>query len=545
MIEKIDSLLYIEDDNNTLNELLPLFKRYAKNVYFARNGEEGMTLYEVKKPNIVITDIKMPKLDGVSMVRKIKKMDTKVKVIFLTAFAEPELFQEAIELGADGYLLKPLDFDNLDNTLNKTINQFFLEDKLSKKEEEEKKLKEELELILSTADGITIIDLETNFLYANKSFLDMLGYSLDELKTHNSIELGVKEDKEKALFVLSELIKNKTYKNYRKRYYKKDGSIVHCLISAKLMPDKKRILLSVKNITNEIHQEKLLNEYLNMIDDYVITSTTDLDGVITSVSKAFCNICGYTKDELVGKKHSLIKNKENDVLIYKDLWETIISDEIWQGELRNKNKDGSFYWASIKISPIYDYFGKKRGYQSLIEDITSKKHLEEISIKDGLTNVYNRRFFNEMFPKIINGAKRKNEILNFLMIDIDFFKKYNDSYGHTKGDEVLIKITSEISKLLKRSDDYLFRLGGEEFAVVFKEKSCEESIEFSKKINKHIESLKIEHKENIPLKYVSISSGLACLNANEIISSKEFYNLADKLLYEAKANGRNQVVINS
>ena len=227
--------------------------------------------------------------------------------------------------------------------------------------------------------------------------------------------------------------------------------------------------------------------------------------------------------------------------LYKELWSTITGDRVWTGELKNKKKDGGYYWVNATISPIYNEEGEKIGYTAIRQDITDKKMVEQISITDGLTNIFNRRHFNEVIPDIINSAKREDETLCFLIMDIDYFKQYNDTYGHQMGDEVLIKVAGVLKKSLKRAGDFCFRLGGEEFGIVFKGKNMDESISFSETIRKNIEELKIEHSKNGASKYVTISAGMVCKKASGINSADEIYKDADLLLYKAKESGRNRV----
>lgn len=167
--------------------------------------------------------------------------------------------------------------------------------------------------------------------------------------------------------------------------------------------------------------------------------------------------------------------------------------------------------------------------------------LKQISITDGLTNIYNRRYFNELFPKIINSAKRKNELLSFVIIDIDYFKKCNDTYGHQKGDTVLKSVATCIKDSLHRADDYCFRLGGEEFGVIFKADNKEKAIQFANTIRQNIENLQIEHTSNSASKYITASIGLVCKNASKIKDDDSIYKEADELLYKAKEKGRNRV----
>ena len=289
---------------------------------------------------------------------------------------------------------------------------------------------------------------------------------------------------------------------------------------------------------------KEIKKHLTIVDKNVITSSADLEGVITNVSEAFCKVSGYSKDELIGNNHSIIRHEDMPNELYVDLWKTISKNKSWYGEIKNKRKDDSFYWVDSTISPIFDENNIKIGYTAVRQNITDKKRVELISITDGLTNIYNRRHFNELFPKVINSAKRENELVSFLIMDIDHFKQYNDTYGHQMGDDVLIKVSNSIKNSLKRSDDYCFRLGGEEFGVIFKIESKDKAIEFSNTIRENIENLKIEHTGNSASNYVTASFGLICKNAKEIENDNIAYKDADDLLYNAKESGRNKVVSN-
>lgn len=169
--------------------------------------------------------------------------------------------------------------------------------------------------------------------------------------------------------------------------------------------------------------------------------------------------------------------------------------------------------------------------------------IEKISITDGLTNVYNRRHFNDIFPKIINSAKRNDELICFLLIDIDHFKQYNDNYGHQMGDEVLIRFADCLKSSLKRVDDMCFRLGGEEFGIIYKSEDKQKAFEFANILKNSIENLKIVHEYNGASNYVTASLGLICKYARDIKNIDEIYKQADDLLYEAKKSGRNIVSV--
>ena len=171
-----------------------------------------------------------------------------------------------------------------------------------------------------------------------------------------------------------------------------------------------------------------------------------------------------------------------------------------------------------------------------------EKELQNLSITDELTQLYNRRFFNSKIEEEINRAKRENKHLCLMVLDIDFFKQYNDTYGHQKGDFVLQEISKVLKNRTNRASDFAFRIGGEEFAILVNLEKNKIS-EFAEAIKNDIENLKIEHSGNKVSKYVTTSIGVNFKQADELKNIDELFKVADDNLYEAKRSGRNCVVI--
>lgn len=170
--------------------------------------------------------------------------------------------------------------------------------------------------------------------------------------------------------------------------------------------------------------------------------------------------------------------------------------------------------------------------------------LQNLSIMDGLTNAYNRRYYNDTILRIIDSAKRNNKYIHYAMLDIDYFKQYNDNYGHQKGDAALVMIVDCLKKNTSRADDYVYRLGGEEFLVIFESETKEKAFAFANELVKNIEALKIIHGYSDTSQYMTISIGLVSRPACDVQDVDEIYKEADDLLYKAKDFGKNQVVCN-
>jgi len=278
---------------------------------------------------------------------------------------------------------------------------------------------------------------------------------------------------------------------------------------------------------------KKLNEYLNIVNQYVSISSTDLEGNITSVSEAFCEISGYTKEELIGQSHNIIRHPDTDCLFYENLWETIIANKKWEGELLNKKKNGDDYWIFAYIEALYSDDGEKIGYTSIRQDITDRKRVEKLSITDKLTQVYNRVKLEEIFTIEIAKFRRYNTSFSMILMDIDHFKEVNDTHGHNVGDMVL-KEMSNVLKSSVRIEDIVGRWGGEEFIILTSNYSEEGVMTLAEKIRKNVES-----HDFAVVGAKTVSLGVSMLNHSD--TQETLIERADKSLYYAKKNGRNQV----
>lgn len=171
--------------------------------------------------------------------------------------------------------------------------------------------------------------------------------------------------------------------------------------------------------------------------------------------------------------------------------------------------------------------------------------LEQYSLHDGLTNIKNRRFFDDAFDVMYREVRRDKTNLTLMMIDIDFFKQYNDHYGHGKGDEALIKVANAIHKSLLRPTDFVARYGGEEFVILLKAINIEGVNTVCNNILKAIRDLNIVHEKSETSATLSISIGATWYDAKLDISKEKILKQADEALYEVKNSGRNNFLVKS
>jgi len=332
----------------------------------------------------------------------------------------------------------------------------YIQKKSNRKVEEQRK---ELETIFQTTkDGIAILDLQTNFLFFNDSYLEMTGYTKEELLGKSCIGLGIMEDHDKSAETLKEVLTKGYIENFEKTCVVKDGKRLQVNMSIALMPDKKRLLISTKDVTEIKKKERLLNEYVKMIDDHVIISSTDLEGNITYVSNALSSMTGYPKEKLLGQNHRIIKHGDMPKHTYEDMWNTIIADKTWYGEIKNKKKDGNYFWSKMIVSPTFDEFGVKTGYTAIRQDITDKKIVEEktkeqnilLSLFDHGDSVLFRWRNDEQWS--INYVS--SNVANLLGYTQEEFLSGKIAYAQCIYEEDLERVIDEVNKGKESSENF-------------------------------------------------------------------------------------------
>jgi diguanylate cyclase (GGDEF)-like protein len=203
-------------------------------------------------------------------------------------------------------------------------------------------------------------------------------------------------------------------------------------------------------------------------------------------------------------------------------------------------KDENECWESGGVDFIAKPFNPhtlKNRVRSHLELKFQKDILLKLAYSDGLTGVYNRRYFDEHYSKLIRLCYRNNLPLSILLLDIDYFKKFNDTYGHIAGDDALRSVAKAISSSLHRPADFVARYGGEEFVVLLPETNAEGAEYVTTNIIKAVSKLKIPHAES-ECKFLSLSIGVISLKGHSL-EEEEILELVDKCLYEAKEQGRN------
>ena len=275
-----------------------------------------------------------------------------------------------------------------------------------------------------------------------------------------------------------------------------------------------------------------LKQYVLILEKYIATSITDINGIIVYVSPAFCDMTGYDKEELIGKKHTLLRHPDMRDSIYQELWETIAQGNAWKGRIKNYTKNKIAYWIDISIEAIFNN-GNIVGYQAVEQNITQETFFEALAKIDILTGLSNRLAIEEFVSSFIRETQEYQKVFSIIMADIDDFKQINDLYGHQRGDEVLKEI-SEIFKSLIRANDHIGRWGGEEFLIVLPQTSYIQAKELAERLRHGVSSYMFK-----TIGHKTASFGVAEIEEKDTINS--LIEKADKALYISKEVGKNRV----
>lgn len=285
---------------------------------------------------------------------------------------------------------------------------------------------------------------------------------------------------------------------------------------------------------------KLLVAALNAAANGIVI--TDNNAIIKWINPAFSRLTGYKFDEVIGHKPSeLVKSNMQNEGFYQEMWGELLAGRHWHGEIINKRKNGSLYHEELSIAPVENANGEIINFIGVKQDISERKALEEmlqqLANTDSLTGLFNRRAFLERLACESERVLRSGDTATLLMLDLDFFKRINDTYGHAVGDQTLKEFTTVI-RTNSRSVDVPARLGGEEFAVLLPNTNHDEALVMAERLRKQVSEIIIPHPKGDVCVTVSIGATLLTTSNAE---GETALNRADTALYAAKESGRNKI----
>lgn len=523
-------ILYVEDDKNAQEEVAFFLESLVAALYIASNGEEGYQLHLLHKPDLIITDIQMPIMNGIDMIKKIRQSNLKTPIFITTAYNETNYLLSAINSGVDRYILKPINF----KTLAETISEYYTSQQ--------------------NDHHALCINRDGRIMNVTQNFEDLSGYTLDEI-IHTSLENYIDpKDRTNYQNFLSNIDSLHEHRKKTILFRHKDGTTLETVLY-EIHNHDPLFQLELKTLQSYIHQEEVLNKSLK--------SERFIKELIKMNSNIYKEI-NQAKEKKVFLQHITSLFTNNDLfefafVSYADesglLWvaeqgdhpqinvQTLFSTPLSLSDVQCpiteviKNQeiiliedlstfspfDTKTFWlnhgvTSMAILPLYKKsLTQKKGAFTLslnqayflnnevlellknitealnmgLQSIEDQKEREQLEIQlreelaerkknemiiqqfafyDPLTQLPNRRLFSDYLGKSIASCKRNGHFSALLFLDLDNFKPLNDTYGHALGDLLLIEVAQRIKQAIRESD-VVARFGGDEFVIVLQELS--------------------------------------------------------------------------
>ena len=398
--------------------------------------------------------------------------------------------------------------------------------------------------IEQSSGSVMIVDLEGVIEYVNPRFTEVTGFERHDVLglVPNLLREGKTsvDYSELQTHLDKELVWKGEYLNHRR-----DGQPYWESSVISPIRNQQGVLTNFVIVSEDISRQKQVNDSLRMAAAVFDAThegilTTDEYLTITAVNPAFCRITGYTEEEVIGQTPKLLSSGRHGKEFYERMWSDLTEKGSWASEIWNKKKDGSLYPQWLSISAVRGENGNIQQYVSVLTDITERKEQEKQihfqAYYDGLTGLPNRALLIDRLEHDLALAKRHPQISSVLFIDLDRFKRVNDTMGHEMGDKLLLKVAERFSALI-RSSDTLSRFGGDEFVILLSDIPDPQHAAFVAK--KVIDSLSAPFEVNGNELFTGASIGIA-MSPDDADQPTELLRLADLAMYKAKESGRNQ-----
>lgn len=266
---------------------------------------------------------------------------------------------------------------------------------------------------------------------------------------------------------------------------------------------------------------------------------TDRDGIIEYVNPAFEEMTGYSRTESLGKKPDILKSGMQSREFYERVWATVSAGDVFKDVFINRRKSGEFYFEEKTISPLKDAQGRITHYiatgKDISERVATQERLQYLAHHDALTELPNRVLFLDRLKQAMALGRRYNRLVAVMFLDLDNFKRVNDTLGHQAGDRLLLAAAERLSKCV-RSRDTVARLGGDEFAIILEEVASVDDV--SPIAEKVLEGLSMSFEVDGRTVDISTSIGIS-LFPNDGTDFQTLLRNADAAMYRAKQQGRN------
>lgn len=326
--------------------------------------------------------------------------------------------------------------------------------------------------------GLYLCDFKGNTLETNIYFQSFFSFTMDELKGKTIYDLFGPQDAQSIIETINTSDSKKpNIQEYVVKGKKKDNEIIYLKVLSFHKHDNSKIIIAFQDITknkqNELQLSKTFKDLEDVrfaLDKATTVSITDVQGNILYVNDLFCEVSKYTREELIGQNHRIVGSGKHPKEYFEKMWTTIGKGEIFKGEVCNKAKDGTIWWADATIVPFLNKQGKPYQYVAIRSDITDRKMMEEkihhMAYYDFLTSLPNRSKFETYLEQEYEQAKQTKGAFSLMIVELHNLRDVYDSLGKEIGDRLLKAVAQRLNRFVDKKG-IISRIEGYEFAIIF------------------------------------------------------------------------------
>ncbi|MFV1871927.1 MAG: EAL domain-containing protein [Oleiphilus sp.] len=557
-------LLYVEDNKNDAQLIQTILQHFAPETSLKITPSiiqaKSILSDELSHFDLILIDLNLQDGNGIQLLQWIREKNINIAAVILTGTDDQEVALTALKAGANDYLLKceAVKFNDQESCLVPLLesalrhhqnHQFFLNRPVKVLYTEHHRMDIDLTIRYLAKHAPNI---HVSVAYNAEQTLSLLPEQASEscdfdlllldyrLPTTDALELTKKIRQQRKLNIPIILVSGQG--NVELAIQAQNLGINEYLVKQEnyLM----QLPLAIEKVYNQSilqKQQDTLNlahvVFQNAHEALVITDT---NGLIENVNPSFTAMTGYTKEEVLGQSPNILKSDKHDDEFYFQLWQQLEEQGYWQGEIWNKHKDGTAYPQFLSINTSYENDRKPKHYVGVMTDISdikaSEANLQHLAHFDHLTDLPNRLSLQQHLEQAIKTAKRNQEKLAVVFIDLDRFKNINDSLGHSIGDKLLVDLAARLLNSIG-TQGKLYRMGGDEFVFLIENLSDHVlASDAAQTILRTLDNpfvLTEEHEV-----FVDASIGI-CIYPNDGDSPESLIQNADVAMYQAKHKGRN------
>ncbi|MGB5965684.1 MAG: diguanylate cyclase [Sulfurimonadaceae bacterium] len=582
-------ILIVDDDKITTNILAKMLENESRDVVTCHSGTEALETYYENVFDIILSDINMPEMNGLEMIKKIRENDKKVKIAIFTNFDNKQHMLDAIEYGVNQFFSKPFQKEHFLDVVNNLTNEILairtteaelnrqqkilhaikeMSEKFLQHDDWNETLYQQMKALKDAADASSIfifknlnaknpivaeryLSINDNYEAFTPNLLHYKDLNLHDWKRRLSNDecingvmgdFNAQQQSLLASYKINTLLMLPIFADGAWWGFLGIGNAQEKLFdqsSLEMLQTVARIIGSAINNQQNLRNHEIRSAmFEHTVDGIVIT---DVKNQIINVNQAFTDITGFSEDEVLGKDPKILKSSIHDKTFYQQMWEKINDDGYWQGEIKNRRKNDELYIEWLSITAIKDLRGNVQNYMGIFSDVTAHRTSEleyaHLATHDALTGLANRALLDDRLSQAINHAKRFNKCVAVIFCDLDNFKPINDTYGHTVGDLALKKCSDYFCSVV-RAEDTVSRYGGDEFVIILGD--IEESYDLTSITDKISNIVNIPFEINDNEITLEMSAGIS-FYPQDADNTVELVQKADQAMYKAKKSGKNRI----